>query len=86
MHAFFGHRDSLCAIALAASHEAKDNKAPANSSLHLQVAKVVSAHAASVSDSLLGVPLLCSAGIIPCRNSGLMLISIERAVSHVRCC
>jgi len=33
------------------------------SSLHLQVAKVVSAHAASVGDSLLGVPLLCAAGL-----------------------
>ena len=30
--------------------------------LHIQAAKVVAAHAASVGDSLLGVPLLCSAG------------------------
>ncbi len=31
-------------------------------SLHIQAAKVVAAHAASVGDNLLGVPLLCSAG------------------------
>lgn len=30
--------------------------------LHIQAAKVVAAHAASVGDNLLGVPLLCSAG------------------------
>ena len=30
--------------------------------LHIQAAKVVAAHAASVGDALLGVPLLCSAG------------------------
>ena len=30
--------------------------------LHIQAAKVVTAHAASVGDTLLGVPLLCSAG------------------------
>lgn len=33
--------------------------------LHIQAAKVVAAHAASVGDALLGVPLLCSAGEIP---------------------
>lgn len=64
MNTLYGCRDSLCAIALAASQETKDDKAPASSSLHLQVAKVVSAHAASVADSLLGVPLLCSAGAV----------------------
>ena len=31
--------------------------------LHIQAAKVVAAHAASVGDHLLGVPLLCSAGL-----------------------
>ena len=30
--------------------------------LHIQAAKVVAAHAASVGDNLLAVPLLCSAG------------------------
>ena len=30
--------------------------------LHVQAAKVVAAHAASMGDSLLGVPLMCSAG------------------------
>jgi hypothetical protein len=35
---------------------------PVSRTLHIQVAKVVTAHAASVGDSLLGVPLLCSAG------------------------
>ena len=30
--------------------------------LHIQAAKVVAAHAASIGDALLGVPLLCSAG------------------------
>ena len=33
--------------------------------LHIQAAKVVAAHAASVGDALLGVPLLCSAGETP---------------------
>ena len=33
--------------------------------LHIQAAKVVAAHAASVGDALLGVPLLCSAGEPP---------------------
>lgn len=33
--------------------------------LHIQAAKVVAAHAASVGDNLLGVPLLCSAGTMP---------------------
>lgn len=32
--------------------------------LHIQAAKVVAAHAASVGDALLGVPLLCSAGAL----------------------
>lgn len=31
--------------------------------LHIQAAKVVAAHAASVGDNLLAVPLLCSAGV-----------------------
>lgn len=35
---------------------------PVSRTLHIQVAKVVTAHAASVGDMLLGVPLLCSAG------------------------
>jgi len=35
---------------------------PVSRTLHIQVAKVVTAHAASVGDTLLGVPLLCSAG------------------------
>jgi hypothetical protein len=30
--------------------------------LHIQAAKVTAAHAASIGDALLGVPLLCSAG------------------------
>ena len=30
--------------------------------LHIQAAKVVTAHAASIGDPLLGIPLLCSAG------------------------
>lgn len=34
-------------------------------SLHIQVAKVIAAHAASVGDTLVGVPLLCSAGASP---------------------
>ncbi len=32
-------------------------------SLHIQAAKVVTAHAASVGDNLLGVPLLAAAGL-----------------------
>ena len=38
---------------------------PVSRTLHIQVAKVVTAHAASVGDTLLGVPLLCSAGKPP---------------------
>eukprot|EP00210_Caulerpa_lentillifera_P005055 g4828.t1 len=73
------YRDSLCALALASVGSVdgsngltpQSGNSPINvfagqgsrSSLHLQVAKVVSAHAASVGDSLLGVPLLCAAGL-----------------------
>ena len=32
--------------------------------LHIQAAKVTAAHAASIGDALLGVPLLCSAGAL----------------------
>ena len=32
--------------------------------LHIQAAKVTAAHAASIGDALLGVPLLCSAGAV----------------------
>lgn len=35
---------------------------PLSRTLQIQVAKIVTAHAASVGDTLLGVPLLCSAG------------------------
>lgn len=38
--------------------------------LHIQAAKVVAAHAASVGDALLGVPLLCSAGEVPQHGDG----------------
>ncbi|GMH43998.1 hypothetical protein BSKO_11932 [Bryopsis sp. KO-2023] len=57
------YRDSLCALALAAAQQSSSGDVEPTGSLHLQVAKVVSAHAASVSDPLLGVPLLCSAGL-----------------------
>ena len=43
--------------------------------LHIQAAKVVAAHAASVGDALLGVPLLCSAGeLLACRPPALRLL------------
>ena len=67
------YRDSLCAYALSSVGSSESMNSPVTSplnghgrnSLHLQVAKVVSAHAASMGDSLLGVPLLCAAGLSP---------------------
>lgn len=49
--------------------------------LHIQAAKVVTAHAASVGDALLGVPLLCSAGAPPLMTPGLVWLSACRADS-----
>lgn len=61
------YRDSLCAYALSSVSPPERSSSPTASpsggrTLRLQVAKVVSAHAASMGDSLLGVPLLCAAG------------------------
>ncbi|CAD7702710.1 unnamed protein product [Ostreobium quekettii] len=63
------YRDSLCALALSTVPAGGEPPAeqgqptPKKSSLNVQVAKVVSAHAATSGDSLLGVPMLCSAGL-----------------------
>lgn len=64
--------EQLRAIVQAASTEADQGQAQpgppmpvpetVSRTLHIQAAKVVTAHAASVGDPLLGVPLLCSAG------------------------
>lgn len=42
---------------------AAGNHETVSRTLHIQAAKVVAAHAASIGDALLGVPLLCSAGL-----------------------
>eukprot|EP00878_Enallax_costatus_P014287 GHUV01014945.1.p1 GENE.GHUV01014945.1~~GHUV01014945.1.p1 ORF type:complete len:500 (+),score=179.13 GHUV01014945.1:122-1621(+) len=63
------YRSVVCALALAASASLQAQSTGSNTSmqasatLHLQAAKVVSAHAASIGDNLLGVPLNCSAGL-----------------------
>ena len=46
-----------------AANEAISDAAAQARSLHIQAAKVVTAHAASVGDNLLGVPLLAAAGL-----------------------
>ena len=64
------YRDALCTLALAAAAvtgEPTPSGAPAatesaSRTLLVQAAKVVTANAASVGDTLLGVPLLCAAG------------------------
>ncbi|KAL3161421.1 hypothetical protein ABBQ32_010311 [Trebouxia sp. C0010 RCD-2024] len=65
------YRDALCTLALAAATNEQHSSGSSSSlaadsvskTLHIQAAKVVAAHAASVGDNLLGVPLLCSAGL-----------------------
>eukprot|EP00884_Botryococcus_braunii_P018245 jgi/Botrbrau1/5103/Bobra.0128s0014.1 len=63
------YRDALLTLALAASSREPARGAGGGlveggaRSLHIQAAKVVTAHAASVGDVLLGVPLLVSAGL-----------------------
>ncbi|BDA45713.1 probable WD repeat-containing protein 11 at C-terminar half [Coccomyxa sp. Obi] len=63
------YRDALCTLALAAASSqphvavAAGNHETVSRTLHIQAAKVVAAHAASIGDALLGVPLLCSAGL-----------------------
>ncbi|KAK9829709.1 hypothetical protein WJX72_007460 [[Myrmecia] bisecta] len=64
------YRDALCTLALAAASPERYNGPAAaggaeavSRTLHIQAAKVVTAHAATVGDNLLGVPLLCSAGL-----------------------
>ena len=44
-------------------------------SLHIQAAKVVTAHAASVGDNLLGVPLLAAAGL-PAEAASLLQVRL----------
>ncbi len=64
------YRDALCTLALAAAAVTGEPAAPgapaaaesASRTLLVQAAKVVTANAASVGDTLLGVPLLCAAG------------------------
>lgn len=58
----------VCEGAQAASSQphvavAAGNHETVSRTLHIQAAKVVAAHAASIGDALLGVPLLCSAGL-----------------------
>ena len=66
--AFTGREVSVLGLSLqAASSEPyvevkTGNHEMVSRTLHIQAAKVVAAHAASVGDALLGVPLLCSAG------------------------
>ncbi len=60
--------NSCAAGAQAASSQphvavAAGNHEMVSRTLHIQAAKVVAAHAASIGDALLGVPLLCSAGL-----------------------
>jgi hypothetical protein len=69
------YRDALCTLALAAGSTSAQRLSRAGGldgqaegeqvsrTLHIQAAKVVTAHAASIGDALLGVPLLCSAGV-----------------------
>lgn len=58
------YRDALTTLALASAAAAADaGPAPHGlSQLRTQAAKVITANAASVGDSTLGVPLLCSIG------------------------
>ena len=57
------HMAAGCVQAASTRDEASaPGKEAISRSLHVQAAKVVAAHAASVGDALLGVPLLCSAG------------------------
>ncbi|KAK9845313.1 hypothetical protein WJX81_003317 [Elliptochloris bilobata] len=63
------YRDALCTLALAAASAEAPEAVKAGEheqvsrTLHIQAAKVVAAHAASIGDALLAVPLLCSAGL-----------------------
>ena len=75
------YRDALCTLALAAAavtgaggsgaagdgDTATASMETASRTLLVQAAKVVTANAASVGDTLLGVPLLCAAGAQRCR-------------------
>lgn len=54
--------------------------------LHIQAAKVVAAHAASVGDNLLGVPLLCSAGQGELYISLHVLVHTLRAACRIKSC
>jgi len=58
-------RDAAVTLVLASAASMRyQGSAPSRAaSLHLQAAKVVSAHAASIGDLLLGVPLSCAAGL-----------------------
>ena len=54
--------------------EAGNNAAAQARSLHIQAAKVVTAHAATVGDNLLGVPLLAAAGL-PAEAASLLQVT-----------
>eukprot|EP00775_Hariotina_reticulata_P009224 gene9224-9389_t len=66
------YRSTVCALALSAaasvqaqthintSNSSSSRHAQATTTLHLQAAKVISAHASTMGDNLLGVPLMCS--------------------------
>lgn len=64
------YRDALTTLALASAAAATDaaTTTPGLSQLRTQAAKVITANAASVGDSALGVPLLCSIGTTGCFN------------------
>lgn len=53
---------------------------PASRSLHVQVAKVITANAAAAGDTLLGVPLLCSAGAIPTLRRLLLALHLRNSL------
>ena len=79
------YRDALCTLALAAAAVTGDPTPPgapaaaesASRTLLVQAAKVVTANAASVGDTLLGVPLLCAAGVLVAFPAGLIVYSMQ---------
>lgn len=60
------YRDALVTLALASAAAHQAPAAPGLSQLRTQAAKVITANAATVGDSALGVPLLCSIGMAGC--------------------
>lgn len=89
------YRDALCVLGMAfacglqaaGGAAAGDGGAPgpqdaAARSLFVQAAKVITANAASVGDTLLGVPLLCSTGGLPCACTPLPLAALPVLADH----